>query len=386
LKSYDILMIYDNSYGTQTHVSTLVDGLKKNGHTLTAISIGQLDWTDDLGLSSFLTFLANMIMSAHRGFALARRMGERRPDIIHAHNARAALMLGYFLHIVRRIPLVLTIHETHSIALKINRLYKKANKIIAISPEVKQRILRYGVDEHKLCVIPNMVNTEQWVPTVGAIHGRNNTQSYRLVWAGRADTSKMGVLRVLMGSMPRILVRFPNARLFVAGSGPRLREMSELAGRINGHVGKEAIVMLGFMPNPAEVFKEADVLIGAGRVALEAMACGKPVVVASANEDGALTGGIVTGENVCQLSRCNFSGRSYPDRIDSPSMCELIGRLLVDEGYRQEVGAWGRSYVEENFGIAGVAKCIEAAYAESIKSSPSLPTKMGIRDWKKNYS
>ena len=65
---------------------------------------------------------------------------------------------------------------------------------------------------------------------------------------------------------------------------------------------------LGFVSDMAPVYQSADLVIGMSRVVLEAMACGKPCIVAGPEGDF----GLVHPENADELEKRNFISRAPP--------------------------------------------------------------------------
>lgn len=97
----------------------------------------------------------------------------------------------------------------------------------------------------------------------------------------------------------------------------------------------------------------AEVVIGLGRSAIEAMACGCAVIVADDREyQGALYDGVITEGTYHELAKANFSGRRYGDRPDAElllialqSIQSLNGarcRWLAEQHHdiRQQVGRY----------------------------------------------
>lgn len=88
---------------------------------------------------------------------------------------------------------------------------------------------------------------------------------------------------------------------------------------------------------------KADLCITLGRGALEAMAQGKPVLVADNREYiGAKGDGYVTAENISEIAKCNFSGR----RFQYPLTREWIEAELAK--YNPDDSDFLYNYVKEN--------------------------------------
>ena len=89
---------------------------------------------------------------------------------------------------------------------------------------------------------------------------------------------------LLIDAVPGLIAEFPSLRVLIIGDGPERMALEHLASRqgVLDHV-----TFAGFVPNPATVIgfmKSAGVFVspsireGFGMAALEAMACGTPVV------------------------------------------------------------------------------------------------------------
>jgi glycosyltransferase involved in cell wall biosynthesis len=358
-----VLILHDSKYGIETHILTLAKELEKLGHK-SIITVTDVMPNDMFIARLLLIFVKSLVTDFFTAIKLMETIKKERINVIHVHSPRVPLILGYILSRTRRIPLVVTIHYPYSIALKMNLLYKKANKIIVISPEAKERMIQYGANQGKIVVIPNMIDIQKYAPTENKNCARDI--AFKLINIGRIDAGKFNTTRIALRAMHGIIGKFPNVKLLVAGTGSRLPEIEELALEINKKLGKDAIKVLGHVPDVVEVLRQADMVIGVGRVAIEAMCCGKPVVVASTNSDGTITGGLITEENINEIKKCNFSGRNYSERIDSQRMCELVGKLFVDETYKKSLGQFGRDFAEKYLEAGEISRKIESIYQGSI--------------------
>jgi glycosyltransferase involved in cell wall biosynthesis len=373
-KPSHILAIYDGEGGIQTHVATLYDELRKRGFIVLVFSTPDLR-TERTRIESAVSVPMGLMGSLFTAIRLIEEIRKVRVDLVHVHTPRVPLLLGYLLHRICKVPLIVTIHERDSLALKVNRLFKRATKIIAISHEVKSRMVELGVDEKKLVVIPNMIDTNEFSPEEDANAPyrleASSQRAFTIVCLGRADSSKVQTIETAMKSMPEVIKMFPKAKLLIAGGGPSLCDLTKAAQRINGRIGKDAILVLGQVPSAVALLRRADVVIGIGRVALEAMATGKPVIAVSGQAGQLVRGDIVSQETATALAEYNFSGRNYGKRLDSTGMLELIARLLENEDYRKQIGSWGRLFVKQNFDSATIAKLTESVYSESLRSGNS---------------
>ncbi len=223
------------------------------------------------------------------GFGLRRKLRDlfRREaiDVVHVHGGLTPTLGGVapFAAWDLGLPVVATFHSwfprSHLYRLlrrPCQRWLDRHAAAIAVSEPVVAAHSRYFRAAWE--IIPNGVDTTFFRPG-----GRDPADALvdgpRLLFLGRLDPRNG--LETVLRAMPRILERYPNATLTVAGDGP-LRPMYErlarpvagrvrFIGRVNG--------------NRPEVYGSADLYLcpttkaSFGITLLEAMACGTPLAV-----------------------------------------------------------------------------------------------------------
>jgi glycosyltransferase involved in cell wall biosynthesis len=168
-------------------------------------------------------------------------------------------------------------------------------------------------------------------------------------------TARKGIL-VLLDAFGRVARALPAARLLVAGDGPLgdevrrrvqrsgLAERVELLGAVERERGPELMqrCTVCCCPSLGEPF---------GMTALEAMACGKPVV---ATDAGGLRH-LVPDEG----------GRKVPPG-DAVSLAAALEEILGSVELRRAMGSHNRRTVEERYAWARVVDKLEDAYREAM--------------------
>ena len=151
-----------------------------------------------------------------------------------------------------------------------------------------------------------------------------------------------GVEDVLAAAQPAIL---GGARLRIAGDGPMRSELQQLADRLGIRVGASFEGWIGDAADVAAFWHGCDVAITApndwvesfGLVAVEAMACGRPVV---ATRGGALAETVVHG-------RTGF----LTEPRDTNALATALLAYMEDEALLATHGAAARSWCEQQFDI-----------------------------------
>ena len=102
-----------------------------------------------------------------------------------------------------------------------------------------------------------------------------------------------------------------------------------------------------------ELINESDLVVGLGRSAYDAMACGRCVLVYDYREYmGEFLGdGMLTPESIQKSMLCNCSGRSNRLKYNEETFIKELQK------YSPELGAWGREFALEHLNIE---KAVEA--------------------------
>ena len=101
-----------------------------------------------------------------------------------------------------------------------------------------------------------------------------------------------------------------------------------------------------------ELINQSDLVIGLGRSAYDAMACGRCVLVYDYREYmGEFLGdGMLTPESIGKSMTCNCSGRANRIKYDEQAF------ITEMQKYTPELGAWSREYTLENLNIEVAAR------------------------------
>lgn len=215
---------------------------------------------------------------------------ENRIDIIHTHLSHDHWISGLSLFISKTKPeIVRTIHNQRATIKRIDSeiLYSRGcNAITTISEFHKSQILKnFRISDKKIKVIYGSVDIKYFNPSISSLKIRKELsipQDSPVI--GLVSRFKPGrghdlILKIL----PFLKEIYPDIKLILAGNGETL---SEIKRTVENWKLNQNVIFVGYRKNDLpELYAAMDisVLLGEGndgscRAALEAMACGKPVV------------------------------------------------------------------------------------------------------------
>jgi D-inositol-3-phosphate glycosyltransferase len=244
------------------------------------------------------------------------------------------------------------------------RIVSEADRIVAANVVERAELLRdYGAHPSRIATIPCGVDTDLFTPGDRAESRRRLGLDDRpvLLWVGRIAPIKG--LDTLLDTVARLRDGGRDMRLLVVGGDadePTSGHETSLRQRIAALGLGESVRFVG--PQPQSVlplyYAAADVTVlpsyyeSFGMVALEAMACGSPVIASR-------VGGLVT------TVRDGVTGFLVPDG-DVEALAERIETLVTDPELRWRLGREGvRWAAQHRWPCVAEAVCKEYAALES---------------------
>lgn len=206
-------------------------------------------------------------------------------DLIHTHPFASR---KYAQHIARllKIPLFLTVHGKHTN--NIESYIDEIDLVFTVSEGIKDFLLEHLTNKHaedfkhKFFVIPNGVNTNKFRATVQKDEDdktqRNQTDTLTLSLVSRLDLDKQFIIDIFYKALSFTSKNYPNINWRIVGEGTQKNIMKDKVKEIT--FGKTLVNFVGWKEGDElkKEYQTSDIVIAPGRCALEAMACGKPVI------------------------------------------------------------------------------------------------------------
>ena len=222
-----------------------------------------------------LVHIQTPFVAHYAGLRIARKLG--LPTVATYHT----FFEEYLYHYVPFVPRALM----RALAREFSR--RQGNEVDALvvpSRAMLSALTAYGV-RSPMSVLPTGVNLADFAGGNGAAFRRAHGIAEKrplLVHIGRTAFEKN--IDFLLNMMPRVLARYPDALLLIAGEGPALPHLRDLVRRLRLEASVKFVGYLDRAGGLLDCFRAGDVFVFASRtetqglVLLEAMALGVPVV------------------------------------------------------------------------------------------------------------
>lgn len=293
-------------------------------------------------------------LSVIGGTAIKRELG--LPLAFHVHSTEKGRTLGHGSDVIYNIEL---------------RGGNLADIIVTVSNAMRDELITLGFPAEKIRVMYNGVDPQKYsmqqvsrekILEIRQRYGLKDDDLMilfvgRLVWVKGVDK--------LVGAMPHVLHKIPNAKLVVVGLG----EMRDYLEKMVQNLNLQDVVKFCFEFVPEEEriahYAACDVSVFPsvyepfGIVALEAMSMEKPVVVGASGVSGMREIVIPAGQD-----QCGF----HVNPNDPPDIAWGIISALQDPQKKGELGQNGRKRVLSNFSWDIIAKRTAQMYEELLES------------------
>ncbi len=298
-------------------------------------------------------------------YTLLQHIKNFDPDVIHLQAGH--FWFNFALPLLRRYPLVLTIHDPrHHVGDRLSQKtpqtildfgYRRADQVIVHAKQLKQEVVqRLGIPGQNVHVIPHIA------PSDDAVQNQVHEDNHLILFFGRIWEYKG--LEYLIRAEPLITAQVPNARIVIAGQGEDFARYRRMM------IHPESFIVYNeYIPyeKRAELFRRASVVV---LPYIEASQSGiipiaytfeKPVVATT-------VGGLP------EMVEHGRTGYLVPPR-DERALADAIVRLLRDKTLRHQLGVNGKRKIDTEFSADSVAKKTLAVYLYAINCAKTSNSK-----------
>jgi glycosyltransferase involved in cell wall biosynthesis len=328
-----------------------------------------------------------LLLWAFSVIKLLKILRKERIGVIDSHST-GAIALAYVCSRLMKLPLVLRVSAPHFTALPpsmFKYIYPSIERIVAVSRECVNYITAgHAPHDPKITIMHNFVDVEQFRPfsddekvyyegqliKQGVDISRNR---HKIALVSRLDKDKEESIVCTIRSMLQLAKTTPDIQLIVVGDGRIFDRIYESARQVNKKFGSKIIIISGHMDHVERILNLADIVVAVGGTAVEAMACGKPVIVAGHKKGlhGGSFGGVITPGTLTELRDFYFTGRNSSQKTSPRLIAQACQRLLGNDAWRKELGEFGRRFVMEECNINKSVAKIERMYFEAVAHARS---------------
>jgi glycosyltransferase involved in cell wall biosynthesis len=378
-----------NVGGPALHVAYLVEGLAGRGYETTLVAGSLARGEESMAhVAESRNARIVTIPHLHREISpledaraivrLARLIREERPQILHTHTAKAGAVgrIAALLAGSARPPIV--VHTFHGHVLRgyfnplttlgfrtLERwLARVTTRLIAVSPEVRDDLVRLGVgSKEQFAVIRLGIELGERVGADEETRRETRRQlgvgpdAFVVGWVGRMTAVKRtdDVVRAFR----ELLDRHVDAYLCLVGDGPDRPRLEKLAHELG--IVKRCL-FVGYQDDVAPYYEAIDALLlpsvneGTPVSVIEALAAGRPAVATR-------VGGVP------DVVRDGVDGHLV-DVGDASTLGERLAELANDPHRREEMGEEGRARGVGRYAVSRLVEDIDALYRELLEAAP----------------
>jgi len=278
----------------------------------------------------------------------------READVIHVHGNGLLTEVGAVVASWQRKPTVLTLYGTdvwhyRAPTLKPDlfaRAFRQASHVTFYSDGLRLRAQELGLAQDQTSVVyPPVAASFTWHSQAGQANARRQLGlTRRHVLVNVKHLHPYAAQHTLIEAMPAVLQTHPDTQLVICGNGPLLHHLQHMADAAD--VSRH-ITFAGLVDNQtvaqycaaADVFVLPSVLEACPTVALEALACGTPVV--TADSPGGIELGDQFGRDVVVVPR------------EDPAALAAAIRVQLDERRRTTTSTVQRIEDELRLSVVG---------------------------------
>jgi len=286
--------------------------------------------------------------------ALSPQTSSLSAQLIHCHDWMT-ILAGVSLRQRLELPLVFNVHLPEHIGSRYcleNIGLVAADLVVVNSEAVREELTARNLGIRHIEVVPNGVDSSVFFPS----HQWPEEEDY-VLFVGRLVAQKG--LDILLRSFAAVLRRCPESRLVIAGDG----DLELYFKRMVRHFGfPDRVIFVGWQTGEAltRLYQQAQVVVipsyyePFGIVALEAMACGRPVIASR-------VGGLA------EIIEDDVQGYLF-QAGDHLQLARRLSSLLLDPRRRREMGVLARERALQ-FSWSSAADRIMDLYASLIGRS-----------------
>ncbi|QSR45932.1 polysaccharide deacetylase family protein [Aeromonas veronii] len=326
--------------GAEVYATTVGNELTRRGHNVFYVSDTLTKPT--LGPVFKLRFNKRSILRRFwHVFYLIYLIKKHHIQLVHAHS-RASGWSSYVACKLTGTPMITTVHGRQPVHASRKAFHALGYRAVAVCEDIAHQIvdnlgvdpaivqvLRNGIETDKFQLVPAPDNPKPVIAIIGRLSGPKGELCYRLL----DEVLDLDACRVRIVSGTKVPERFA-----------RFEDRAEF---------------VGYVDDVPALLAGSDLVIGAGRVAMEALLCGRPAF--AIGEAKAV--GLVTEQNLDDALASNFGDIGPKDlAIDFAALKGEIESALASKVVPEAI----RQRIQDEYGLQGVVSGLETIYQDAV--------------------
>jgi glycosyltransferase involved in cell wall biosynthesis len=306
---------------------------------------------------------------------MTRHLRELRPHIVHCNNGLRSHRLDLLLCAVLGIPVVCHVRNFETLTLLERLIASTVWRFIYISNAVAAHCHQQGIPPWQGVVIHNAVSKETFAQPDPLPRAEFGWGPEHFVVANVGRLVRWKGQDVFLQALAQLAPRMPHLRVLVVGGADDNPKSQAFADELHHLVHTldiaDRVTFTGRRPDVARLMAAADVVVHSavtpepfGRVVIEAMAAGRPVIASAA-------GGVL------DVVEPEVVGLLVPPG-DADALAAALGRLAANPTFAAQLAEAGQRHVAAHFSAAHHVAQVTALYrscllGEDLEAEPDRP-------------
>ncbi|WP_162516710.1 polysaccharide deacetylase family protein [Aeromonas hydrophila] len=326
--------------GAEVYATTVGNELTRRGHQVFYVSDTLTKPT--LGEVFKLRFNKRSILRRFwHVFYLIYLIKKHHIQLVHAHS-RASGWSSYVACKLTGTPMITTVHGRQPVHASRKAFHALGFRAVAVCEDIAHQIIdNLGVDSAIVQVLRNGIETDKFQPVPAPTNAR----------------PVIAIVGRLSGPKGELCYRLLDEVLDLDTCQVKVVSGSQLPARFQRF--QERVDFVGYVEDVPALMAQCDLVIGAGRVAMEALLCGRPAF--AIGEAKAI--GLVTEHNLDEALASNFGDIGPQDlAIDFAALKAQIAPALASGTVSDTI----RQRIQAEYGLAGVVSGLESIYQDAV--------------------
>jgi len=270
-----------------------------------------------------------------------------KPDIIitqHSAPLGIANIINYFF----AIPVLHVYHLINKLEYPPFIRLKNKNYFVVISKELENNLIEdYSIPTNKIFYVPNGFTQKIEIRNnYNKVHEQGELE---IKYLGNLHEGKKDAIISFIEAIKLLSERNYKFKASIIGGGPLRIFFEKYTTNINCGRNGKLIYFEGESLDIYQSLKNADIVVGMGRSALEAMSMGIPTIIVGhlKGKFGGNYGGIINDHNIIDLENNNFTGRNSDMVTNGSLLANDIAKLIHSEVLRERLKEFYLNYILE---------------------------------------